>query len=107
MKIVHSGFRVLEGITIPKKVSFDLTKGDTTKLDAVNKDNLVVPSAVNEDILTNISDENRDIFPCSASSGSSCHSSRCCCSSYVCSMCSPRHSEQNQFQKQKFSDTTF
>ena len=73
-------------------MSFDLTKGDTTKLDAVNKDNLVVPSAVNEDILTNISDENRDIFPCSASSGSSCHSSRCCCSSYVCSMCSPRGS---------------
>ena len=78
------------------KVSFDLTKGGddstTTKLDScsiVNKDNLVVP---NEDILTNISDENRDNFPCSASSGSSCHSSRCCCSSYVCSMCSPRGS---------------
>ena len=73
-----------------------MTKGGddstTTKLDScslVNKDNLVVP---NEDILTNISDENRDNFPCSASSGSSCHSSRCCCSSYVCSMCSPRGS---------------
>ena len=90
-------FGVLEGITTIPKVSFDLTKGDTTKLDVVNKDNLVVPNAVNEDILTNISDENRDIFPCSASSGSSCHSSRCCCSSYVCSMCSPRGSLDHAF----------
>ena len=90
-------FRVLESITTIPKVSFDLTKGDTTKLDVVNKDNLVVPNAVNEDILTNTSDENRDIFPCSASSGSSCHSSRCCCSSYVCSMCSPRGSLDHAF----------
>ena len=45
-------------------------------LDGFIKENLVVSTKVNGDELNAGTDEARDIFPCSASSGSSCHSSR-------------------------------
>ena len=60
----------------PSRVSFDLSNEDTAaKLDAVIKDNLAVPTD-NEVVSSSGPEEARDIFPCSASSGSSCHSSR-------------------------------
>lgn len=37
-------------------------------------------------------DEIRQVNCHTSDSGSSCHSSKCCCSSYVCSVCSPRGS---------------
>ena len=45
-------------------------------LDGIIKENLVASTKVNGDELNAGTDEARDIFPCSASSGSSCHSSR-------------------------------
>ena len=88
----------------PSRVSFDLAQEDGLLVDQHDSNNDDPSAATNKlGSSSNLDNTSIEVFlepPAGGStsdmSGSgSCHSSRCCCSSYVCSVCSPRGSIDN------------
>lgn len=81
----HDSPVIVHQIEAKTRVSFDLSR-DEVDLALANGQTIQPPE-------TNLHHEDEH-FPCNDSM-SSCHSSKCCCSSYVCSVCSPRGSLEN------------